>query len=110
MNLIDSPFVDVRVSWQPALRYSSHAIGLGLPAFLFLAVIAVVLAGCGSADRGGYAERPPSNRTALVAWQEWTRFGRSTIVYGGSAGGYVNRNGLSERSEPLSSRVGDYWG
>ena len=58
----------------------------------------------------GYADRPPSNRTAYVAWQEWTRFGRSTVVYGGAAGGYVNRDGVNERSEPLSSRVGDYWG
>ena len=39
-----------------------------------------------------------------------TRFGRSTVVYGGQAGGYVNRSGVSERSEPLSSKIGDYWG
>jgi hypothetical protein len=38
------------------------------------------------------------------------RFGRSTVVYGGSANGYVNRGGINEHSEPLSSRVGDYWG
>ena len=58
----------------------------------------------------GYADRPPTNRTAYVAWQEWSRFGRSTVVYGGHANGYINRSGMSEHSEPLNSRVGDYWG
>ncbi|MFI4999725.1 MAG: DUF2272 domain-containing protein [Reyranellales bacterium] len=106
----DTPSVDVRVCWQPPYRRSSHAIGLRLPAILLLAL---ALVGCGSTDRRGgygYSERPPTNRTALVAWQEWTRFGRSTVVYGGGANGYTNRNGVSERSEPLASRVGDYWG
>ena len=106
----DSPSVDVRVRRQPPRRCSSHAIGLRLPAILLLAL---ALVGCGSGQRGsqgGYSERPPSNRTAYVAWQEWTKFGRSTVVYGGVANGYSNRNGVTERSEPLSSRVGDYWG
>jgi hypothetical protein len=70
--------------------------------------------GCStSSERGGgygYADYPPTNRTALVAWHEWSRFGRSTVVYGGSLGGYTNRNGVTEHSEPLTSRVGDYWG
>ena len=111
MNWIDIPFVDVRVCWQPALRCSSSHATARLPALLLLILIALGLTSCGSTDRShGYSERPPSNRTALVAWQEWTRFGRSTVVYGGSAGGYTNRNGVDERSEPLSSRVGDYWG
>jgi hypothetical protein len=111
MNFIDCPFVDVRVSWQPSHRCSSHTIGHWLPAFLLFVLIASGLAGCGSADRShGYSDQPPSNRTANVAWQEWTRFGRSTVVYGGSAGGYINRAGVDEHSEPLSSRVGDYWG
>ena len=111
MNLIDSPFVDVRVSWQPAPRRSSSHLADRLPALLFLTLIALILNGCGSADRShGYADRPPTNRTAYVAWEEWSRFGRSTVVYGGHAGGYVNRSGMSEHSEPLNSRVGDYWG
>jgi hypothetical protein len=102
------PSGDVRVRWQPADHPSSRSIGLWLPAIL---LIAFALTGCGSSERGyGYADNPPSNRTALVAWQEWTRFGRSTVVYGGHVGGYVNRSGLNEHSEPLSSRVGDYWG
>lgn len=89
------------------MRRSSGLVDARLPAAL---LIALALVGCGTADRGGYADRPPSNRTAYVAWEEWTRFGRSTVVYGGHAGGYTNRNGVSERSEPLASRVGDYWG
>ena len=110
MNRIDTPSVDVRVCWQPPHRVSSHTIGLRLPAILLLAL---ALVGCASTDRHGghgYSERPPTNRTALVAWQEWTKFGRSTVVYGASANGYTNRTGVSERSEPLASRVGDYWG
>lgn len=111
MSSIDCPFVDVRVSWQPPHRCSSHTIGPWLPAFLLFVLIALGLAGCGSSERShGYSDQPPSNRTAYVAWQEWTRFGRSTVVYGGSAGGYINRAGVNEHSEPLSSRVGDYWG
>ena len=109
MNWRDIPSVGVRVRWQPPHRCSSHAIGPRLPAFLLLALAALHLTGCGSSGSGGsfgYADRPPSNRTALVAWQEWTRFGRSTVVYGGHASGYTNRNGVDERSEPLTSRVG----
>lgn len=111
MSFIDNPFVDVRVCWQPCHRRFCLTTGHRLPALLFLTLIALGLAGCGSADRShGYSERPPSNRTAYVAWQEWARFGHSTVVYGGGANGYINRSGVSERSEPLSSRVGDYWG
>jgi hypothetical protein len=32
------------------------------------------------------------------------------VVYGGQANGYVNRSGVTERSEPLTSKIGDYWG
>src|SRR5215469_1040076 len=103
MNYIDCPFVDVRVSWQPVPRRSSSHLAVRLPALFFLTLIALILDGCGSADRShGYADRPPTNRTAYVAWEEWTRFDRSTVVYGGSANGYVNRNGVNERSEPLN--------
>ncbi len=110
MNSIDTPSVDVRVCWQPPHRVSSHTIGLRLPAILLLALALVGCASTGRSGGYGYSERPPTNRTALVAWQEWTKFGRSTVVYGGSANGYTNRTGVSERSEPLASRVGDYWG
>src|SRR6185369_15218335 len=112
MKYIDRPFVDVRFCWQPLGRCSSHTCASRLPAILFLALIALGLAACGSSSERstGYDEPAPSNRTAYVAWQEWTRFGRSTVVYGGGANGHVNRAGISERSEPLSSRVGDYWG
>ncbi|WP_422000094.1 DUF2272 domain-containing protein [Reyranella sp.] len=112
---IDRPFVDVRACWQPAGSRSSHGADGRLPAilpFVLVLLLASLLSGCGggSSGSGGYADRPPSDRVALTAWQEWTRFGRSTVVYGGQAGGYVNRRGVSERSEPLSSKIGDYWG
>lgn len=111
MKYIDNPFVDDRVCWQPSLRCSSHVTVLGLPALFFLLFIVFGLVGCGSSDSSyGDNEQPPSNRTAYVAWKEWTRFGRSTVVYGGMANGLQNRAGMSERSEPLNSRVGDYWG
>src|SRR5476651_1153193 len=107
------PFGDIRVCRQPPLPLPSQVKSMRLPAF-FAITLCLVLVGCATSDRRsggtGYADRAPTNRTALVAWQEWPRFGRSTVVYGGSANGYTNRNGMSERSEPLSSRVGDYWG
>jgi hypothetical protein len=106
----DSLLVDVRVRRQPPHRSSSHAIGLRLPAILLLALSLVGCGGGHHTSSGGYTERPPTNRTAYVAWQEWTKFGRSTVVYGGGANGYTNRTGMTERSEPLSTRVGDYWG
>ena len=107
---IDRPFVEVRVCWQPPAAPSSRAFGLRLPAILLLTLF---LAACGSTSSrhgGTYDERPPSDRVALTAWQEWTKFGRSTVVYGSQANGYTNRTGVTERSEPLASRVGDYWG
>ena len=111
MSFIDSPFVDVHVCWQPRFPCSCRSTGQRLPALLFLTLLLLGLAGCGSSDGShGYSDRPPTNRTALVAWQEWSRFGRSTVVYGGGANGYVNRAGVNEHSEPLNSRVGDYWG
>ena len=109
----DSPSVEVRVCWQPPALRSSHAFGHRLPAILLLALVSWTLAGCGSSGQrtgGGYADRAPSDRVAYTAWQEWTRFGRSTVVYGGQAGGYSNRSGITERSEPLASKIGDYWG
>lgn len=104
--------VDLRVCWQPPALRPLNAIGHRLPAILLLAlIIPWLLSGCGgSSHGGGYADRAPSDRVAYTAWQEWTRFGRSTVVYGGQAGGYVNRSGVGERSEPLSSKIGDYWG
>jgi hypothetical protein len=32
------------------------------------------------------------------------------VVYGGQAGGYVNRSGVSESTEPLASKIATYWG
>ena len=89
---------------------SFRAIGQRLPAILLLTLALASCSSSGGIGGGGYSERPPTNRTANVAWQEWTKFGRSTVVYGARANGHGNRNGVSERSEPLSSRVGDYWG
>src|SRR5882757_8935567 len=110
MNL-DSPSVDVRACWQPSAPRSSHAIGRWLPAtFLLVFIIPWLLTACGGGGSNGYADRPPSDRVAYTAWQEWTRFGRSTVVYGGQVNGYVNRSGVNERSEPLASKIGDYWG
>jgi hypothetical protein len=113
MNGIDPPVVELRVCRQPPSQPSSQALCKWLPTFLLLTgflFLAACASGPGSSGGRGYSDQPPSNRTAYVAWQEWSRFGRSTVVYGGSANGYINRNGVSERSEPLSSRVGDYWG
>jgi hypothetical protein len=107
---IDIPSVDVRACWQPPAPRSSHAFGHWLPAiFLIVFIVPWLLSGCGGGSTG-YADRPPSDRVAYTAWQEWTKFGRSTVVYGGQANGYVNRSGVTERSEPLSSKIGDYWG
>jgi hypothetical protein len=106
-----SPFVGVRVRWQSPAAPSSRVFGLRLPATLLLTLFLAACGSSGSSRYGsGYSERPPTDRVALTAWQEWTRFGRSTVVYGGQANGYTNRSGISERSEPLASRVGDYWG
>ena len=67
MNFIDNPFVDVRVCWQPLRDRSCLPTGLRLPALLFLTLLMLGLAGCGSTDGShGYADRPPSNPTALV--------------------------------------------
>lgn len=113
----DLPSVVDHVSGQPTHQRSSRAIGHRLSALLLLTL---VLAGCGSSSGGGGSahrdssgsggERAPRNRTALVAWQEWNKFGHSTVVYGSRANGHSNRTGVTERSEPLRSRVGDYWG
>ncbi len=107
---VDYPSVDLRVCWQLLSPRSSRAPSQWLPAFLLIALLPLLLSACGSTGRHGYADRPPSDRVAYTAWQEWTRFGRSTIVYGGHGNGYVNRSGVTERNEPLASKIGDYWG
>jgi hypothetical protein len=109
----DTPSVGLRVCWQPPALRSSHAIGHWLPAILLFGfILPWLLTACGGSGSsgGGYADRAPSDRVAYTAWQEWTKFGRSTVVYGGQANGYVNRSGVKESSEPLSSKIGDYWG
>jgi len=101
--------VDFRVCWRPLHRFSS-TVDVRLPATLLLVLLlALTLAGCGGGG-SGTDDRPPSDKVAYTAWKEWTRFGRATVVYGGQANGYTNRHGMTERSEPLSSRVGEYWG
>jgi hypothetical protein len=100
----DTPSVVDHVRRQPTPPRSSQASGVRLPATLFLAILA---AACGSVDSG---DRAPDNRVAAVAWREWTKFGRATVVHGSSANGYTNRSGITERSEPLASRIGEYWG
>lgn len=106
----DIPSVVDHVRRQPTSQRSSRARGLRLPATLFLAILVTA---CGSYERGdSFNDRAPNNRIAATAWREWTKFGRSTIVYGGQAkaNGYVNRTGVTERSEPLASRISEYWG
>ena len=110
MKSVDPLLVDFRVCWQPPHRPTSSAIGHRLPAILLLVlVLALALAGCGGSGSGP-SDRPPSDKVAYTAWKEWSKFGRATVVYGGQANGYTNRPGVTERSEPLASRVGDYWG
>jgi hypothetical protein len=103
----DTPSVVDHVRRQPTPQRSSQALGFRLPATLLLAILVTA---CGSVERGD--DRAPDNRIAAAAWREWTKFGRSTVVYGGqnSANGYTNRPGMHERSEPLASRVSEYWG
>ena len=49
-----------------AFARSCRTTGQRLPALLFLTLLLLGLAGCGSTDGShGYADRPPSNRTAL---------------------------------------------
>ena len=81
----DLPSVDRHVRWQPPHQRSSRAIGHRLPAILLLVLFsALALSGCGSTERGdSFNDRAPNNRIASVAWREWAKFGRSTIVYGG---------------------------
>jgi len=101
--------VGLRVCWQPSGCSHCFPTGYRLPAILSLVLaLALALAGCGGGGTGA-DDRPPSDKVAYTAWKEWTRFGRATVVYGGQANGYTNRHGMTERSEPLSSRVGEYW-
>ena len=82
----------------------------GCQQLLLLVLILAAWRQCGSAERWRQRPRRPATASPPMAWQEWTRFGRSTVVYGGQVNGYINRTGVSERSEPLASRIGDYWG
>jgi hypothetical protein len=102
----DTPSVVDHVRRQPISQRSSQAPGVRLPATLLLAILATA---CGSVEHG---DRAPDNRIAAVAWREWTRFGRSTAIHGNqhSVNGYTNRAGVNESSEPLASRISEYWG
>lgn len=69
---------------------------------LLMLTAALGLSACGSSRDGP----PPSDPVAAVAWSEWRRFGSELLVYGGPGG---HNGGVKETSEPLSSRIGDYW-
>jgi hypothetical protein len=63
---------------------------------------ALTLCACGS-SRDTYV---PSDPVAAVAWSEWRRAGGEVVVYGGAGS---HNGGVRETSEPLWSRIGDYW-
>ena len=109
----DSPFVDVRVCWQPPVLRSSHAIGLRLPALLLLALISWIwraAAAAGSTSRrlrrpAAHRPRrptPPGRNGPGSAARRWSMAARPTAT--------STAAGINERSEPLNSRIGDYWG
>jgi hypothetical protein len=79
----------------------SVAAAVMRPVLLMLTAL-LALSACGSSQYGS----PPSDPVAAVAWSEWRRFGGELIVYGGAGG---HGGGIKETSEPLSSRIGDYW-
>ena len=62
---------------------------------------ALALSACGSSR-----EAAPSDPVASVAWHEWRRAGGELLVYGGPGS---HNGGTHETSEPLASRIGDYW-
>lgn len=82
-----------------ARRHARAAAALGL---------ALLAAACGSRSDDG---REPSDPVAAIAWQEWRRFGGSTVVYGSGNGngGHPGRPGIKEDVEPAASRIGEYW-
>jgi hypothetical protein len=104
----DTPSVVNHVRRQSISQRFSQATGFRLPATLLLTIL---VAACGSVEPDSN-DRAPSNRVAAVAWREWTKFGRSTVIHGNqhSVNGYTNRAGINERSEPLASRISEYWG
>jgi hypothetical protein len=65
-------------------------------------LVLLALANCGSSD--GYS----ASGVAGVATAEWRRYGGGTVVYGPGSAGTTPPKG-HETSEPLASRIGEYW-
>ena len=73
MNFIDTPFVDVRVCWQPTRpAFLPRDRSPAASTFLLASPLLRGWPGAAAAAHGGYADRPPSDRVAYTAWQEWT--------------------------------------
>jgi hypothetical protein len=68
---------------------------------LLASIMALALSACGSTR-----EAAPSDPVASVAWHEWRRAGGELLVYDGPGS---HNGGVRETTEPLASRIGDYW-
>ena len=111
MHEVRHPFVDVRVCWQPSGRFPSFRDRSPAASNSSARPHSRTCSGrLWRRTAAGYTDRPPTDRSPTPPGRNGPGSAARPSSMAGRPTATPTASGVSERSEPLTSRVGDYWG